>query len=295
MRSRRPAWGPRIRPRQGPERAVACTGDRAVHDPPAVPRPRHRSRAPRAPRAAGGGRGGDRRRPGSATRSCTSSRGRRPSAEVARVHPAPFLDRLAEFTLGGGGHIDPDTVAVPASYAAALLAAGAGLEPPSTTSMPARATWRSAPSARPGHHATATPVDGLLPGQQRGRHGPGAGRPRRAGAHRRLRRPPRQRHPGRLLRRSVASSTCRSTSTRSTRAPVACPRWATATATATTVNFPFPAGATGDVYRAALDAVVVPLVERWQPTWLLVSAGFDGHRRDPDHRARAERPVTSPT
>jgi acetoin utilization deacetylase AcuC-like enzyme len=48
-----------------------------------------------------------------------------------------------------------------------------------------------------------------------------------------------------------------------------------------TINFPFPAGATGDVYRAALDAVVLPLVERWKPTWLLVSAGFDGHRRDP--------------
>ena len=27
--------------------------------------------------------------------------------------------------------------------------------------------------------------------------------------------------------------------------------------------------------------MVAPLAASWQPTWLLVSAGFDGHRRDP--------------
>jgi acetoin utilization deacetylase AcuC-like enzyme len=49
----------------------------------------------------------------------------------------------------------------------------------------------------------------------------------------------------------------------------------------TTVNFPFPAGTTGDVYRAALDEVVAPLVERFRPDWVLISAGFDAHRADP--------------
>jgi acetoin utilization deacetylase AcuC-like enzyme len=42
-----------------------------------------------------------------------------------------------------------------------------------------------------------------------------------------------------------------------------------------------PAGATGDVYRAAVDEVVAPLVAEVGATWLLVSAGFDGHRADP--------------
>jgi acetoin utilization deacetylase AcuC-like enzyme len=42
-----------------------------------------------------------------------------------------------------------------------------------------------------------------------------------------------------------------------------------------------PAGATGDVYRHAIDAVVAPYAAAWAPTWLLVSAGFDAHRRDP--------------
>src|SRR5690606_33215987 len=47
------------------------------------------------------------------------------------------------------------------------------------------------------------------------------------------------------------------------------------------VNVPVPPGATGDVYRAAVDEVLARLVERFTPSWLLISAGFDGHRADP--------------
>ena len=47
------------------------------------------------------------------------------------------------------------------------------------------------------------------------------------------------------------------------------------------VNLPFPAGTAGDTYRAAFDEVVTPLVERFAPDWLIISAGFDGHRDDP--------------
>ncbi len=48
-----------------------------------------------------------------------------------------------------------------------------------------------------------------------------------------------------------------------------------------TVNVPLPAGATGLAYRLAFDDVVLPVVSRFRPTWLLISAGFDGHRSDP--------------
>tara|TARA_Y100001947_G_scaffold136105_1_gene124186 strand:- start:1410 stop:2027 length:618 start_codon:yes stop_codon:yes gene_type:complete len=51
--------------------------------------------------------------------------------------------------------------------------------------------------------------------------------------------------------------------------------------TGSTVNLALPAGAAGDTYRYALDAVVIPRVERFAPDWLLVSAGFDAHRSDP--------------
>jgi acetoin utilization deacetylase AcuC-like enzyme len=47
-----------------------------------------------------------------------------------------------------------------------------------------------------------------------------------------------------------------------------------------TVNLPLPAGATGDVARQALDQVASPVVNQFDPTWVLVSAGYDAHRRD---------------
>jgi acetoin utilization deacetylase AcuC-like enzyme len=48
-----------------------------------------------------------------------------------------------------------------------------------------------------------------------------------------------------------------------------------------TVNVPFPAMTAGPAYRAAVQRVIWPRVEAFRPTWLLVSAGFDGHRLDP--------------
>lgn len=48
-----------------------------------------------------------------------------------------------------------------------------------------------------------------------------------------------------------------------------------------TINVPFPSGTTGDAYRFAFDELVAPAAERFSPTWLLVSAGFDAHRDDP--------------
>jgi len=48
-----------------------------------------------------------------------------------------------------------------------------------------------------------------------------------------------------------------------------------------TVNLPFPAGATGDAYVAAVDEIIEPLAEQFGPTWVFASAGFDAHRADP--------------
>ena len=44
---------------------------------------------------------------------------------------------------------------------------------------------------------------------------------------------------------------------------------------------PLPPGTTGDVYLRAFDEVIAPIVDRFAPTWLLISAGFDAHRADP--------------
>jgi acetoin utilization deacetylase AcuC-like enzyme len=48
-----------------------------------------------------------------------------------------------------------------------------------------------------------------------------------------------------------------------------------------TINLPFPEATTGDVFLRAYDSVVASAVDRFKPTWVLVSAGFDSHRDDP--------------
>ncbi len=48
-----------------------------------------------------------------------------------------------------------------------------------------------------------------------------------------------------------------------------------------TMNIPLPPGSRGDVYLSAFDRLVLPISEKFAPTWLIVSAGFDAHRSDP--------------
>ena len=48
-----------------------------------------------------------------------------------------------------------------------------------------------------------------------------------------------------------------------------------------TVNVPLPALSTGDSYQASLEGAVGSIIDRFDPTWLLISAGFDAHRDDP--------------
>ncbi len=48
-----------------------------------------------------------------------------------------------------------------------------------------------------------------------------------------------------------------------------------------TVNVPLPAGCGNAEYLAVFREIIVPAIERYQPEWLLVSAGFDAHRDDP--------------
>ncbi|AZQ13427.1 histone deacetylase [Halorubrum sp. PV6] len=54
----------------------------------------------------------------------------------------------------------------------------------------------------------------------------------------------------------------------------------------TTVNLPLAAGAGNADYCHAIDAVVAPALERFDPDLVIVSAGFDAHRHDPISRMR---------
>jgi len=48
-----------------------------------------------------------------------------------------------------------------------------------------------------------------------------------------------------------------------------------------TLNLPLPPGTTGDAFLAGVDEVLAPFAATFDPTWLLISAGFDAHRADP--------------
>jgi acetoin utilization deacetylase AcuC-like enzyme len=48
-----------------------------------------------------------------------------------------------------------------------------------------------------------------------------------------------------------------------------------------TINIPLPAGCGNAEYLRVFDDIVAPAARKFMPEWILVSAGFDAHRRDP--------------
>jgi len=199
--------------------------------------------------------------------------------ELALVHPVSYLEALRGFCEAGGGAIDPDTMAGPGSWDTALLAAGAALQ---VVDALARGEGSVAfVAARPpGHHALAAEPMGfcLLNNvavaaaslAERGErvlivdwdvhHGNGTQaifwddpRVLYVSTH----------------QWPLYPGTGRVTETGGPGAP------------GLTVNVPVPPRATGNVMLQALDDVVAPVVERFAPTWVLVSAGYDAHRSDP--------------
>ncbi|QLH79593.1 histone deacetylase [Halosimplex rubrum] len=60
----------------------------------------------------------------------------------------------------------------------------------------------------------------------------------------------------------------------------------TGDARGTTMNVPFPPGTTTSGYLAAVDDLILPAFEAFDPDLLLVSAGFDAHEHDPISRMR---------
>ncbi len=199
--------------------------------------------------------------------------------QVGLIHPATYQRAMAEFCAAGGGYVDGDTHASRASWEASLLGAGAGLEV--IRRLDAGEGEAGFCAVRPpGHHALATRAMGFC----------FVNNVAVAAAH--------------LAERGERVAVVdydahhgNGTQDLFWTDPrvfyVSMHEWPTYPGTGrlddegagagagTTLNLPFPAGATGDVYRRAVDDVVVPALAAFEPTWLLISAGFDGHRRDP--------------
>jgi acetoin utilization deacetylase AcuC-like enzyme len=200
-------------------------------------------------------------------------------AELELVHPADYLDAVERFCAAGGGRIDADTGAGPESYDVAMLAAGAGLA--AVEHLDAGGGSAAFCAVRPPcHHALANRSMGFcLFNNVAVTAAALADRGER------------------VLIIDFDAHHGNGTQALFYRDPrvlyVSMHEWPLYPGTGdldeigvgdgrgSTLNFPLPAGATGDVYLAAIDEVVVPLVEGWRPTWLLLSAGFDAHRCDP--------------
>ena len=200
-------------------------------------------------------------------------------ADLERVHPAPYLDRIEGICAAGGGRLDADTYASAGSWAAATLAAGAGL-----TAVRALQEGRGDAAfcavRPPGHHATrdesmgfcfvnnvAVAAAALADQGERvmifdydAHHGNGT----QAVFY----------HDPRVLFVSLHQWPLYPGTGRHNEIGEGAAR-------GTTLNIPLPPGSTGDVYLAAFDQLVAPVADRFAPTWVIVSAGFDAHRNDP--------------
>ncbi|MHB1520416.1 MAG: histone deacetylase family protein [Ferrimicrobium sp.] len=198
---------------------------------------------------------------------------------ITRVHRAAHVAEIRQLCLMGGGPIDADTQVGYQSYDIALLAAGAGLDAVSRLEQ-GEADAAFVAVRPPGHHATADTSMGfclfnniavaaqrLIEKGERvlildidAHHGNGTqdifyenASVLYVSTHQ---------HPlypgtGKIFELGAGD------------------------ATGLTVNIPLPPRSTGGTALSALEAIAASTIVTFAPTWLLISAGFDGHQADP--------------
>jgi len=204
---------------------------------------------------------------------------------VATVHDRSHVDAVREFCESGGGNWDPDTVAVEATYDAALASAGLAVWAAETAlEGPGGRDTPFAIGRPPGHHATADDAMGFCFFNNVAVAAQAA---REAGADR-VAVLDWDVHHGNgtqdifydrgdvyyasIHEQGLYPGTGRADET------------GEGEGEGTTLNVPLPAGAGDAAYRDVVDDVLAPALRRFDADLLLVSAGFDAHRHDPISR-----------
>lgn len=207
-----------------------------------------------------------------------------PRESLVAVHEATMLSELEALAESGGGAIDSDTIVSPASWDAALHAAGAACHAVDLLfdgggGVPGHAFCGVRP---PGHHAEGSRpmgfclVNNVAVAARHAQAEHGASRVAVVDF---------DVHHGNgtqeifyedesVLFVSIHQS----------------PLWpgsgsteevGAAAGLGATLNLPVPPGSGGPTYAAIFSLLVLPILTQWAPDLLLVSAGFDAHRSDP--------------
>jgi acetoin utilization deacetylase AcuC-like enzyme len=203
------------------------------------------------------------------------------SEDLTRIHPLAYLEALKQAVAQGPGYIDPaPTYVTPASYEAALLAAGATLQVTEAV-VAGRAKAGLCLVRPPGHHATPTQAMGFC---LLNNIALAARRAQALGAQR-IMIVDFDVHHGNGTQAALEED--RDVLYLSTHQGGIYPGTGSlsdsglGTGHAEIVNIPLPAGAGDQAFARISQQVILPLAERFEPDILLVSSGFDAHWHDP--------------
>ena len=199
--------------------------------------------------------------------------------DISRVHDPAYIEAVEAFCQAGGGQLDPDTSVTPGSWTTARRSAGAVLQAIDAL-RDEECDVAFAAGRPPGHHAVRDRAMGFCIFNNAA-----VGAAKLAAAGERVVIVDWDVHHGNGTQDMFYDDP--SVLYVSTHQSPLYPGTGLLRETGsgegehTNLNLPFPPGTAGDTFRAAFDTVVMPVIERFAPDWLIISAGFDAHRNDP--------------
>ncbi|MCZ7534412.1 MAG: histone deacetylase [Acidimicrobiia bacterium] len=197
---------------------------------------------------------------------------------LATIHDTTYIDRIRAFCVSGGGALDPDTYVVPASWDAAIHAAGAG--PAAVDRL-----WKGSGTAfvavrPPGHHAERHQAMGFCLFNNIAIT---ASYLRAQGE--RVAIVDWDVHHGNGTQRSFYEDSEVLYVSLHEFPFFPGTGWVDEVGTGPgrgmTVNVPIPAATSAASFLAAFHQLAMPPIRQFAPSWILISSGYDAHVRDP--------------